>query len=68
MFKVPMLRNVALTGPFFHDGQTNDLKKAVILMADIQLGKTLTDDEATKIVKFLESLTDINLAKLNLKK
>jgi len=68
MFKVPMLRNVALTGPYFHDGKTSDLKKAIILMADIQLGKTFTDDEADKIVKFLESLTDINLAKLNPKK
>ncbi len=63
MFKVPTLRNIALTAPYFHDGKVASLKEATILMADIQLGKTLTDDEANKIVKFLESLSDIKLAK-----
>ena len=63
MFKVPTLRNIALTAPYFHDGKVEDLKAATILMADIQLGKTLTDDEANKIVSFMESLSDIKLAK-----
>lgn len=63
MFKVPSLRNIALTAPYFHDGKVADLKEATILMADIQLGKTLTDDEANKIVSFMESLSDIKLAK-----
>ena len=63
MFKVPSLRNIALTDPYFHDGKVEDLKAATILMADIQLAKTLTDDEANKIVSFLGSLSDIKLAK-----
>jgi len=67
MFKVPTLRNVALTAPYFHDGLSADLKSAVKTMADIQLGKTLTDDETNKIVKFLESLSDIKLAKAHKK-
>ena len=67
MFKVPSLRNIALTAPYFHDGKVADLKSSTILMADIQLAKTLTDDEANKIVSFLESLSDIKLAKANKK-
>jgi cytochrome c peroxidase len=63
MFKVPSLRNIALTAPYFHDGKVADLKSAVNLMADIQLAKTLTEDETTKLVAFLESLSDIKLAK-----
>ena len=63
MFKVPSLRNIALTAPYFHDGKVADLKSAVTLMADIQLAKTLTEDETTKLVAFLESLSDIKLAK-----
>jgi len=63
MFKVPSLRNIALTAPYFHDGKVKTLKEATILMADIQLAKTLTDDEANKIVSFLESLSDIKIAK-----
>lgn len=62
IFKVPSLRNVALTYPYFHDGKVADLKTAVITMADIQLAKTLTEDETTKIVSFLESLSDIKIA------
>ncbi|SFB80595.1 cytochrome-c peroxidase [Pseudoalteromonas denitrificans] len=57
LFKVPGLRNVALTYPYFHDGSIWDLKQAVTIMADIQLGQTLTDDESTKITKFLNTLT-----------
>jgi cytochrome c peroxidase len=56
-FKVPSLRNVELTGPYFHTGATFDLKKAVALMAETQLGATLSDDETNKIVAFLKSLT-----------
>ncbi len=68
MFKVPSLRNVALTAPYFHDGKVTNLKAATILMANIQLGKSLTDDEANKIVSFLESLSDINITKEQKKK
>jgi cytochrome c peroxidase len=57
MFKVPLLRNVALTAPYFHDGSVDDLGKAVEIMARVQLRKTLTPDEVKAIVAFLESLT-----------
>ncbi|MCC3245513.1 c-type cytochrome [Methylocystis sp. WRRC1] len=56
-FKVPSLRNVELTAPYFHTGATFDLKHAVTVMGETQLGQKLTDDEATKIVAFLKSLT-----------
>jgi cytochrome c peroxidase len=57
VFKVPSLRNVEMTAPYFHTGSTFDLKKAVNVMAEAQLGAKLSDDEATKIVAFLKSLT-----------
>ncbi len=56
-FKVPTLRNVALTAPYFHDGRTKDLKSAVALMAQLQLGRLMSDDEIEKIVEFLNALT-----------
>jgi len=62
VFKVPTLRNIALTGPYFHDGGVSSLKEAVILMGGIQLNKKITDNEAEKIVKFLNTLTDKKLA------
>lgn len=58
-FKVPTLRNIALTYPYFHDGAVWSLKEAVTIMADIQLGQKLTDDESTKITAFLQSLTGV---------
>ncbi|MCA9676204.1 MAG: c-type cytochrome [Kofleriaceae bacterium] len=57
MFKVPSLRNVAKTGPYFHDGAVDDLHQAVKTMAKIQLGRDLTDAEAASMVAFLDSLT-----------
>ncbi len=57
VFKVPSLRNVALTAPYFHDGFATTLQDAVKLMARFQLGKELTDEQVGKIVAFLESLT-----------
>ena len=57
VFKVPSLRNIARTYPYFHDGQVWDLKKAVKIMGETQLGIKLTDDEVDKIVAFLNSLT-----------
>lgn len=56
-FKTPTLRNVALTAPYFHDGSTQSLKKAVEIMAKYQRDKNLSDEEIDYIVKFLESLT-----------
>jgi cytochrome c peroxidase len=57
MVKVPLLRNVAETGPYFHNGAVWDLNEAVKIMGETQLGITLTDQEANSIVAFLDSLT-----------
>ena len=56
-FKVPSLRNVAKTSPYFHNGSIKSLKDAVYLMAKHQLGRPMSDDEAEKIVAFLNSLS-----------
>lgn len=56
-FKVPTLRNVELTYPYFHDGEAATLKEAVNTMARVQLGKKFTDEENAKIVAFLKTLT-----------
>ncbi|TXH88719.1 MAG: cytochrome-c peroxidase [Rhodoferax sp.] len=56
-FKVPTLRNVELTYPYFHDGAANTLKEAVDTMGRLQLGKKFTDEENGKIVAFLKTLT-----------
>jgi len=55
-FKVPSLRNIAKTAPYFHDGRTNNLKTAVYIMAKYQLGRKITPQEVDKIVSFLKSL------------
>lgn len=57
VFKVPSLRNVAMTPPYFHDGSVRLLPEAVRIMAKVQLGKTLSDQDANDIVAFLQSLT-----------
>jgi cytochrome c peroxidase len=57
MFKVPSLRNVEVTGPYFHDGQVATLDDAVRKMAEFQLGKKLSDVEVRQIVAFLRVLT-----------
>jgi cytochrome c peroxidase len=57
MFKVPTLRNVEKTAPYFHDGSVSDLKQAVKIMAKIQLDRDLTDEESSRITAFLGSLT-----------
>jgi cytochrome c peroxidase len=58
VFKVPALRNVALTSPYFHDGAVPTLDDAVERMAWLQLGKKLTPAEREAIVAFLGSLSD----------
>ena len=57
VFRVPTLRNVAKTAPYFHDGSVESLERAVRIMASVQLGRTLDDATTTSIVTFLESLT-----------
>lgn len=56
-FKVPTLRNVALTAPYFHDGSRGTLDEAVRAMAHFQLGRELSDEQVSRIVAFLNSLT-----------
>jgi cytochrome c peroxidase len=56
-FKVPTLRNVELTYPYFHDGAAPTLADAVNTMARVQLGKQFTEAENAKVVAFLKSLT-----------
>jgi cytochrome c peroxidase len=56
-FKVPTLRNIELTYPYFHDGAANTLKEAVDTMGRIQLGKKFTGEENASIVAFLKTLT-----------
>lgn len=56
-FRVPSLRNVALTYPYFHDGSVDVLHDAVRTMAKYQLGRSMPDDDVEAIVAFLVSLT-----------
>ncbi len=56
-FKVPSLRNVAKTAPYFHDGSVPDLAKAVQAMASAQLNRPLADEELDALLAFLKSLT-----------
>jgi len=57
MFKVPSLRNIAKTWPYFHDGSVKDLKEAAVIMAKLGLNKDLTEEQADDIVIFLNALT-----------
>ena len=57
VFRVPSLRNVALTAPYFHDGSASTLEEAVTTMARYQLGRVLDDQERSALVAFLHSLT-----------
>ena len=57
MFKVPSLRNITETHPYFHDGSVADLNEAVKIMAKVNLNQDLTDGEVSDIVAFLGSLT-----------
>ena len=56
-FKVPTLRNIEMTYPYFHDGGATTLTQAVDTMGRLQLGKEFTDAEKAKIVAFLKTLT-----------
>ena len=56
-FRVPPLRNVALTAPYLHDGSAKTLEEVVAIMGRYQLGVDLRDEEIAGIVKFLNTLT-----------
>lgn len=57
VFRVPSLRNVAVTAPYFHDGSARKLEDAINIMANNQLGRDLAQDEVDKLKAFLASLT-----------
>jgi cytochrome c peroxidase len=57
VFKVPVLRNVAMTPPYFHDGSVGSLPEAVRVMAKVQLGKNFSQNQITDAVTFLNALT-----------
>lgn len=57
IFKVPSLRNIEKTAPYFHDGSVKDLLESIHIMAKLQLNKDLTDQEVKDIAVFLKSLT-----------
>lgn len=57
VFKVPSLRNIEKTGPYFHDGKVNSLAQAVRLMGEYQVGEDLTDERVNSIVAWLQTLT-----------
>lgn len=57
VFRVPSLRNVAVTGPYLHDGSVATLEEMVLLMSDVQLGRPLEPDRAAKVAAFLRTLT-----------
>ena len=57
VFKVPSLRNIAMTGPYFHDGSIASLQEAIRLMAGHQLGIELSGEQVARIETFLGTLT-----------
>ncbi|MDO9713749.1 cytochrome-c peroxidase [Paracraurococcus lichenis] len=57
VFRVPMLRNVARTAPYFHDGTVADLRQATRIMARVQVGQELDEAALDELVAFLEALT-----------
>ena len=57
VFKVPSLRNVAQTAPYFHDGSIATLDEAIRIMAEHQLGASLTPEQVSSIRTFLKTLT-----------
>ncbi|WP_297889134.1 cytochrome c peroxidase [Sulfurihydrogenibium sp.] len=57
VFKVPSLRNVTQTSPYFHDGSVDSLEEAIWIMGKVQLGKDLSKKEIQYILKFLKTLT-----------
>jgi cytochrome c peroxidase len=57
VFRVPSLRNVEHTAPYFHDGSAKTLTQAVQTMVKYQLGRKLSDSQVSSIVEFLKSLS-----------
>ena len=64
VFKVPMLRNIGKTAPYFHDGKVATLEDAIKQMAWLQLGKKLDDNSVDDIAAFLRSMDNTRPVKL----
>lgn len=59
VFRVPSLRNVEITAPYFHDGRTETLGEAIAIMGMSQLGRRLSDEDIAALEAFLKSLTGV---------
>ena len=57
MFRVPSLRNVALTAPYFHNGSVPTLEEAVDAMFKYQLGRTASAADRALVIRFLHTLS-----------
>lgn len=57
VFKTPGLRNIEKTHPYFHDGSVEDLDEAIRIMGELQVGKTISDEDVHSIETFLKALT-----------
>ena len=57
MFKVPSLRNIEKTGPYFHDGSVASLAEATKIIAKLNLNVDLSDEQVTNLVTFMNALT-----------
>ncbi len=57
LFRVPSLRNVAVTPPYFHDGSAQTLKQAITQMTKYQLGRSLPTEQIELLAQFLGTLT-----------
>ena len=57
VFKVPVLRNIEVTYPYFHDGSVNSLSEAVRIMGLVQVGKEFNDEQLYQLVSFLKTLS-----------
>ena len=57
IFKVPSLRNIEKTGPYFHDGSVASLSESIAIMAKSQVNKDLSEQEINEIITFLKTLT-----------
>ena len=57
MYRVPMLRNISKTAPYFHDGSVGKLEDAISVMGELQLGRKLTPQDTADIAAFFETLT-----------
>jgi cytochrome c peroxidase len=56
VFRVPSLRLVSLTAPYFHDGDVDTLEHAIVVMGRYQLGREIPPDDVARIASFLATL------------